>query len=116
MPFDPRSVPPSAVPPNDPVEQLVALLSRLPGLGRRSARRAVLKMLQDPQRLMLPLADGLRDAAEAVRSCEVCNNLDVVSPCNVCRDPRRDRGLICVVEGVSDLWALERGGAHGGVV
>ncbi|MFT8245568.1 recombination mediator RecR [Roseomonas sp. BN140053] len=100
---------------NDPVEQLIGLLSRLPGLGRRSARRAVLKMLQDPQRLMLPLADGLRIAADAVRPCEVCGNLDVRSPCNVCRDPHRDRSLVCVVEGVADLWALERTQAHRGL-
>ena len=101
--------------PNDPVEQLVGLLSRLPGYGRRSARRAVLKMLQDPQRLMLPLADGLRIAAEAVRPCEVCGKLDTASPCHVCRDPHRERGLVCVEEGVADLWALERAGAHRGL-
>ena len=100
---------------NDPVEQLVALLSRLPGLGRRSARRAVLKMLQDPARLMLPLASALEAAAEAVHPCRVCHNLDAMDPCNVCRDPRRERGLICVVEGVADLWALERAGAHRGL-
>ena len=100
---------------NDPVEQLVALLSRLPGLGRRSARRAVLKMLQDPARLMLPLAGALEAAAEAVHPCRVCGNLDALDPCNVCRDPRRERGMICVVEGVADLWALERAGAHRGL-
>ncbi|WP_426959914.1 recombination mediator RecR [Muricoccus radiodurans] len=115
MPFDPALDRPSAVPPNDPVEQLVALLSRLPGLGRRSARRAVLKMLQDPARLMLPLATALEVAAEAVRPCGVCGNLDTRDPCGVCRDPRRERGLICVVEGVADLWALERAGAHRGL-
>ena len=100
---------------NDPVEQLIALLSRLPGLGRRSARRAVLKMLQDPQRLMLPLADSLQAAAAAVRPCETCGNLDVVSPCRICRDPHRDRSLVCVVEGVADLWALERTQVHRGL-
>ncbi len=100
---------------NDPVEQLVALLSRLPGLGRRSARRAVLKMLGDPARLMLPLASALEAAAEAVRPCRVCRNLDAMDPCHVCRDPRRERGLVCVVEGVADLWALERAGAHRGL-
>lgn len=119
MPFDASSVrvapAPGAVPPNDPVEQLIHLLSRLPGLGRRSARRAVLKMLQDPQRLMIPLAGALQAAAEAVRPCRVCGNLDSRDPCSVCRDPRRERGLVCVVEGVSDLWALERAGAHRGL-
>lgn len=72
-------------------------------------------MLQDPARLMLPLSEGLRDAAEAVRACAACGNLDVASPCAVCRDPRRDRALVCVVEGVADLWALERAGAHRGL-
>nr|WP_245215675.1 recombination mediator RecR [Pararoseomonas baculiformis] len=114
MPFDPSDVSRGPVP-NDPVEQLVVLLSRLPGLGRRSARRAALKMLQDPQRLMLPLAGALNAAAAAVRPCRVCGNLDTQDPCNVCRDPRRERGLVCVVEGVADLWALERGGAHRGL-
>ncbi|MBR0674032.1 recombination mediator RecR [Neoroseomonas soli] len=99
---------------NDPIEHLIALLSRLPGLGRRSARRAVLKMLMDPAGKMLPLADALRAAADAVRPCEVCGNLDTVSPCLICRDPHRDRKLVCVVEGVADLWALERAHTHHG--
>jgi recombination protein RecR len=100
---------------NDPIEHLIALLSRLPGLGRRSARRAVLKMLMDPDGQMLPLAAALRDAASAVKPCEVCGNLDTVSPCAICRDPNRDRKLVCVVEGVADLWALERAHAHHGL-
>ena len=118
MPFDPSDLPGARrdpVPPNDPVEQLVVLLARIPGLGRRSARRAALKMLQEPQRLMLPLSRALDAAAEAVGPCRVCGNLDAMDPCHVCRDPRRERGLVCVVEGVSDLWALERGGAHRGL-
>lgn len=98
----------------DPVEHLIALLARLPGLGRRSARRAALKLLMDPQRKMLPLADALRSAAEAVKPCRVCGNLDSRDPCAVCGDPARDHGLICVVEGVADLWALERAHAHQG--
>lgn len=100
---------------NDPIEHLIALLSRLPGLGRRSARRAVLKMLMDPDSQMLPLAAALRDAAAAVKPCEVCGNLDAISPCSICRDPHRDRTLVCVVEGVADLWALERAHAHQGL-
>ena len=100
---------------NDPIEHLIALLSRLPGLGRRSARRAVLKMLMDPDSQMLPLAAALRDAASAVKPCEVCGNLDAVYPCSICRDPHRDRKLVCVVEGVADLWALERAHAHQGL-
>ncbi|MBB5688470.1 recombination protein RecR [Roseomonas alkaliterrae] len=99
---------------NDPIEHLIGLLSRLPGLGRRSARRAVLKMLMDPAGRMLPLAEALQHAAEAVRPCETCGNLDTASPCGICRDAHRDRRLVCVVEGVADLWALERAHAHRG--
>jgi len=99
----------------DPIEHLIGLLSRLPGLGRRSARRAVLKMLMRPDQQMLPLAEALRAAAEAVVPCRVCGNLDARNPCGICRDPDRERELICVVEGVADLWALERAHAHRGL-
>jgi recombination protein RecR len=99
---------------NDPVEHLISLLARLPGLGRRSARRAVLRMLMDPAGRMIPLAEALQEAATAVRPCETCGNLDTQSPCGICRDPHRDRKLVCVVEGVADLWALERAHAHRG--
>lgn len=99
---------------NDPIEHLITLLSRLPGLGRRSARRAVLRMLMDPQERMLPLAEALATAAAAVRPCETCGNLDADSPCAICADRHRDRKLVCVVEGVADLWALERAHAHRG--
>nr|MCU0889066.1 recombination mediator RecR [Rubritepida sp.] len=97
------------------VEHLIALLARLPGFGRRSARRAVLKMLMEPEQRMLPLAEALRAAAAAVRPCSVCGNLDAEDPCRICADPERERGVICVVEGVADLWALERAHAHGGL-
>ncbi|MBW8270216.1 recombination mediator RecR [Caldovatus aquaticus] len=100
---------------SEPIERLVGLLAKLPGLGRRSARRAVLRMLMQPEALMLPLAAALREAAEAVRPCAVCGNLDTRSPCAICRDPRRERGVICVVEGVADLWALERAQVHRGL-
>lgn len=99
----------------DPIEHLVGLLSRLPGLGRRSARRAALKMLMQPEKAMLPLAEALRAAAGAVQPCGVCGNLSAQNPCGICADPRRDHGLICVVEGVSELWALERAHAHRGL-
>jgi recombination protein RecR len=99
----------------DPIEHLIGLLSRLPGLGRRSARRAVLKMLMRPEQHMLPLAEALQKAAEAVVPCRICGNLDARDPCGICRDPNRERELICVVEGVADLWALERAHAHRGL-
>lgn len=100
---------------HDPIEQLVGLLAKLPGFGRRSARRAVLRMLMHPEQLMLPLAGALNAAAAAVEPCTVCGNLDSRNPCHICRDPQRDRGLVCVVEGVAELWALERAHAHRGL-
>jgi recombination protein RecR len=97
------------------VDKLISLMSRLPGLGPRSARRAVLKMLQQPEARMLPLAAALTDAARAVRPCSVCGNLDSRDPCSICSDPHRDRSVICVVEAVGDLWALERAAVHQGL-
>ena len=96
------------------VEHLIVLLSKLPGLGPRSARRAALKLLQDPQGRILPLVAALTEAAHAVRPCSRCGNLDSRDPCSVCSDPGRDHGLVCVVETVGDLWALERTGVHAG--
>jgi len=97
------------------IERLIGLLARLPGLGPRSARRAALRMLQQPDARMLPLAAALSDAARAVHPCRTCGNLDSRDPCGICTDPQRDTGLVCVVEGVGDLWALERAGVHRGV-
>jgi recombination protein RecR len=91
------------------------MLARLPGMGPRSARRIALKLLQEPETRMLPLARALEDAAMAVRPCSVCGNLDSRDPCAICTDPARDRALICVVEGVSDLWALERAAVYRGL-
>ena len=97
------------------VDRLIGLLSKLPGLGPRSARRAALKMLQQPELRMLPLAAALSDAARAVRPCADCGNIDSRDPCSVCADPQRDRSIVCVVEGVGDLWALERAHVHNGL-
>ncbi|MDB5615087.1 MAG: Recombination protein RecR [Devosia sp.] len=92
------------------IEQLIQLLARLPGLGPRSARRAVLHMVKKREQLMLPLSAALDRAVAVVRTCEVCGNIDTKSPCTICADPRRDSGMLIVVEDVSDLWALERAG------
>jgi recombination protein RecR len=97
------------------IERLIGLLAKLPGMGPRSARRAALKMLQQPETRMLPLATALADAVRAVKSCSECGNLDSQDPCTICRDPRRERLLICVVEGVGDLWALERAAVFDGL-
>jgi len=93
------------------IEQLIQLLARLPGLGPRSARRAVLQLIKKKEQLMIPLSAALDRAVVAVRSCEVCGNVDTISPCSICSDPRRgDSGMLIVVEDVADLWALERAG------
>ncbi len=90
------------------IENLIALLGRLPGLGPRSARRAALHLIKKREQLLQPLARALAEAAEKIVVCQECGNLDTVSPCTICADPRRDAAMICVVEEVGDLWALER--------
>jgi recombination protein RecR len=97
------------------IEKLIGLLARLPGMGPRSARRAALKMLQQPEARMLPLAGAIADAARAVKSCSRCGNLDSRDPCVICTDAHRDQATICVVEGVGDLWALERAAVYRGL-
>lgn len=92
------------------IEQLILLLARLPGLGPRSARRAVLQLIKKKEQLMIPLSAALDRAVQAVTVCETCGNVDTRSPCHICADPRRDSGLLIVVEDVADLWALERAG------
>jgi len=96
------------------IERLTQLLARLPGLGPRSARRAVLQLLKRRETLLLPLAQALLAAADTIRSCALCGNLDAEDPCRLCRDPARDEGVICVVGDVADLWALERSGGFKG--
>ena len=97
------------------IEKLIGLLARLPGMGPRSARRAALKMLQQPEARMLPLAGAIADAARAVKACSRCGNLDSRDPCVICTDVHRDQATICVVEGVGDLWALERASVYRGL-
>ncbi|HEV7293583.1 MAG TPA: recombination mediator RecR [Devosia sp.] len=93
------------------IEQLIQLMARLPGLGPRSARRAVLQLIKKKDQLMIPLSAALDRAVAAVRTCEVCGNVDTISPCSICSDPRRgESGMLIVVEDVADLWALERAG------
>ena len=90
------------------IERLIQLLGRLPGLGPRSARRVALHLLKKREVLMQPLSTALADAARAIRPCTTCGNLDTIDPCSICADPRRDSTLMCVVEDVGDLWAMER--------
>src|ERR1700684_356576 len=90
------------------IDHLISLLSKMLCMGPRSARRSALKTLQQPEARVLPLAAALAEAARAVRPCADCGTLDSQDPCSICADQHRDRSIICVVEGVGDLWALER--------
>ena len=93
---------------NNELDNLIRKLGRLPGLGPRSARRAVLYLLKNREKLMLPLAEDLHNIANQVRNCVTCGNLDTGDICGICADDRRDNTRICVVEDVADLWAMER--------
>lgn len=101
--------------PANPLETLTRLLARLPGLGPRSARRAVLHLLKRRDALLEPLCIALRDVADRIDSCVVCGNLDTINPCSMCEDTRRDQSVLCVVEDVADLHALERSHAFHGI-
>jgi recombination protein RecR len=90
------------------IEKLIYLLGKLPGLGRRSARRVVLYLVKNKEGLMQPLASTMNSALESIKICESCGNVDSFSPCNICADSKRGSDQICVVEDVSDLWAIER--------
>lgn len=91
-----------------PLDILIKQLSSLPGLGRRSAKRIALHLLMNKENLMQPLAKNLNYAAETIQTCESCGNLDEGEICRICRDPKRDRDILCVVASVADLWAIER--------
>lgn len=90
------------------IEGLIQLLAKLPGLGPRSARRAVLHLLKRKEVMLRPLAEALLRAGDSVHECQTCGNLDTQQPCHFCTDPKRDETMICVVEDVADLWALKR--------
>ena len=93
---------------SEEIEHLISLLAKLPGLGPRSARRAALNLIKRKETLMQPLAKAMASTAEQTKTCSTCGNLDTRDPCKLCNDPRRDPSIICVVEDVADLWALER--------
>jgi recombination protein RecR len=96
------------------IERLISLLAKLPGLGPRSARRAALTLLKRRDQLLGPLASALADAQAHVKTCSVCGSLDTCDPCSLCADGARDRTLVCVVEEVGSVWAMERAGAFRG--
>ncbi len=90
------------------IERMIQLLGRMPGLGPRSARRAALQLVKRKEDLLSPLAAAMAEVAEKVGICSVCGNADTVDPCTICNDPSRQVSLLCVVEEIGDLWALER--------
>jgi len=97
-----------------PLDQLIKRLSRLPGLGPRSARRAALHLLKHKQEMMIPLAQEMADVAHSVKDCVECGNLDLTDKCHICLDHKRDETRLCVIEDVADLWAMERAGVFSG--
>ncbi len=97
------------------VEKLINKISRLPGLGKKSAQRIVLFLLKDKEKYLLPLIDTLKEASNKIVKCDICDNIDITSPCSICKNFKRDQESICVVEGVSDLWTFERIGTYRGL-
>jgi recombination protein RecR len=93
------------------IERLIQLLAKLPGLGPRSARRAALHLIKKKDQLLVPLAEAMGVAVRDIGICSTCGTVDTCDPCTICSDPKRDPGVLVVVEDVADLWALERAGA-----
>ena len=96
------------------IDTLIRLFSRLPGFGKRSARRVVLYLIKKKEIFLIPLAQAIQNVIDHVQTCPVCGNLDSCSPCHICSDDRRDKNVICVVQDVADLWAIERSAAFKG--
>ncbi len=90
------------------IENLSKILAKLPSMGYRSSRRAVLKMLEKKEQLLFPLIDALENLKQNVKTCELCGNFDTVSPCLICSDEKRRNDILCVVESVADIWAIEK--------
>ena len=96
------------------IKTLISLMSKIPGLGPRSARRAILTLLQDPEKKLIPLAEQMLLTAKKIKLCNICGNIDVHDPCLICKDDKREIKTICIVEEISDLWAIERAGTYKG--
>jgi recombination protein RecR len=99
---------------NNDLQNLIKLFAKLPSLGQRSARRIVLHLLNNKDNTMQPLIDSLQLTLKTTKHCQICGNLDSSEICKICNNPARDNGLICVVEEVSDLWAIEKSGIFNG--
>ena len=102
------------MPVSEPIVRLIQELSKLPGIGEKTAERLAFHLLAQPKSEAMLLANAVRDLKEQVKSCIKCYNISEVDLCEVCSDARRDHGLICVVEQTRDLWAIERTGAFRG--
>ena len=96
------------------IEQLIKIISKLPSLGTRSARRIVLHLLKKRESLIPQLIAALNDVNEHITVCEICGNYDTQSPCSICASSSRENNLLCIVQDINDLWALERGGLYKG--
>ena len=101
--------------PQDELQKLINLISRLPGIGQRSAQRIALYLIKNKQELMLPLGESIRETAAAVKKCDTCGILDVITPCKICSSDNRSKNTICIVEDMADVWAFERSGYHKGL-
>jgi len=96
------------------IDALIEMMAKLPGLGPRSARRAVLHLIRKRSLLLTPLADSLQTVAATARECLNCGNVGTADICDICESVKRANGILCVVEDVSDLWAMERSGVFKG--
>ncbi len=96
------------------IDILIRLFSRLPGFGRRSARRVILHLIKKKETQLIPLVNALQNVIDHIQVCPICGNLDSQSPCSICRDERRDENVICIVQDIADLWAIERSAAFKG--
>ena len=90
------------------IEKLIKIVAKLPSLGSRSARRIVLQLIKKKESLLLPLIGALQNVADNIKTCEVCGNYDTTSPCSICASELREKHILCVVQDVADLWAMER--------
>ncbi|WP_186820158.1 recombination mediator RecR [Wolbachia pipientis] len=97
------------------IRNLVNALSKLPSLGPSSSRRITIHLLQNKEKIMLPVVSSMLELANQVIKCDICGNLDLQSPCAICTDPKRDCKLLCIVEELGDLWALEKGNIYSGL-
>ncbi len=97
------------------IDLLIQLLSNLPGVGPRSARRIILYLIKNNNNLMKPLSDTLNNVSNKIKICKNCGNYSVDDNCDICKNEKRDKSLLCIVEEVADLWAIERGKIFNGL-